>query len=230
MRYQPIVHLEAGVAIGAEAFSRFESGSPLDWFRAAEATGLGSELESRVVHNILDKRHRWPKGWEMVCVNISPERLAEPSMCQLLTSTYGEQLVVELTDQTALPNDVVLRRQLEELRNRGIRIAVSGVRPTEGGLDRVLRIQPEVVKLDVAAVVDIEAGTTTRRHVAELVASCRRAGIFVVAVGVETRAQRDAVQAFGVEAVQGHLYGAPMDLDEAIVMSAHLPSSLEQAS
>jgi EAL domain-containing protein (putative c-di-GMP-specific phosphodiesterase class I) len=228
MRYQPIVHLETGVAIGAEAFSRFPTGSPLDWFRAAEETGLGRELETRVVQNILDKRSRWPKRWEMVCVNISPERLADPAMCELLASTLGEQLVVELTDQTALPSDVVLRRRLEELRNRGVRIAVSGLRPTEGGQDRILRIEPEVVKLDVDAMLDIGAGTSAHRNVAALVATCHRAGIFVVAVGVETAAQRDVAQALGVEAVQGHLYGVPMDLDDAIESCAHLVSPLEQ--
>lgn len=231
MRYQPIVHLEANVAIGAEAFSRFPSGSPLDWFTAAEEFSLGRALECRVVENILSARSAWPSAWEMVCVNVSPERLADPAMRQLLAGAHGGRLVVELTDQTALPSEVLLRRQLEELRNQGVRIAVSGVRPTKSGQERVLRIQPEVVKLDVATLSSIDDDTAAQHDVADLVARCRRSGIFVVAVGVETIAQRTMVGSLGVEAVQGHLYGLPTDIDGVVAAGSQLSSNTaEQAS
>lgn len=231
MRYQPIVHLEANVAIGAEAFSRFPSGSPLEWFKSAEEFGIGRALECRVVENILASRAAWPTAWEMVCVNVSPERLADPAMRQLLASVHGGRLVVELTDQTALPSEVLLQIQLEELRNRGVRIAVSGVRPTKSGQDRVLRIQPEVVKLDVAALSDVGDNPSAEQDIADLVARCRRAGIFVVAVGVETVAQRDMVRSLGVEAIQGHLYGLPMDIDGVIAAGAGSPAtSAERAT
>lgn len=228
VHYQPIVHLETGVAIGAETFARFPKGaSTLDWFRAAEAADLGPELESRIITDILQSRPQWPNLWEMVCVNVSPERLGSALVRYLLAGSSARNLVVELTDQTALPEDVALRRHLEELRNSGTRIAVSGLQPDSRGQERILRIEPEVVKLDAAALQNIGDDTERRENIGRLVDTCRRSGAFVVAVGVETAEQRDEVKGLGVEAVQGHLYAAPLPLGAAIGASADLQMQLD---
>ncbi len=226
VQYQPVVHLETGLVVGAEAFSQFPDTAPtLAWFAAAEAAGLGTELETRIVLNILGSRPRWPKRWEMVGVNVSPERITDERIRKLLTEVGESTLVVELTDQTALPSDMILKDRLEDLRSEGVRIAVSGVEPTDAGYERTLRIQPEVVKLDVRAVPDGNADAPDLQRLSELVTRCQRSGIFVVAVGVETKRQLEQVEALGIDAVQGHLFGRPMDLDDAIEMSsASLPA------
>jgi EAL domain-containing protein (putative c-di-GMP-specific phosphodiesterase class I) len=214
MRFQPIVHLETGVVIGAEAFSRFPSDAPvLDWFRCAEGAGLGPELELRAVDNILAVRSQWPQSWEMVCVNVSPDRLRDDKMRATLSSLAESRLVVELTDQNALPDDWQLRDQLERLRNDGVLIAVSGLRPGDVQYERILRIQPEIVKLDVAVLDELDADPTRRQAVEELVSACRRTGVFVVAVGIESEAQVRLVRSMGIDAAQGHLFGVPSDID-----------------
>ena len=212
MRYQPIVHSDSGRVIGAEAFSRFPSSAPvLDWFRCAERAGYGSELELRAVNNIVETRAEWPETWEMVCVNVSPDRLCDEPMRDALTSSPGRRLVVELTDQTALPTDRLLRQHLDKLRDSGVLIAVSGLRDGDAQFQRILRIEPEVVKLDMSVLVGI-ADDTRRRPVEQLVTTCSRHGIVVVAVGVETDEQLDFVKRVGIDAAQGHLFGAPTDL------------------
>ncbi len=212
MRYQPIVHSDSGRVIGAEAFSRFPSAAPvLDWFLCAERSGYGSELELRAVENIIETRSQWPDTWEMVCVNVSPDRLRDEPMREALTSSPGRRLVVELTEQTALPTDRMLRQHLDKLRDSGVLIAVSGLRDGDAQFQRILRIQPEVVKLDMSVLVGI-ADDTRRQPVEELVTTCSRHGIVVVAVGVETVEQLDFVKRVGIDAAQGHLFGAPTDL------------------
>ena len=212
MRFQPIVHSDSGRVIGAEAFSRFPSSAPvLDWFRCAERAGYGPELELRAVTNIVETRSQWPDTWEMVCVNVSPDRLCDEPMREALTSSPGRRLVVELTDQTALPTDYLLRRHLDKLRDNGVLIAVSGLRDGDAQFQRILRIEPEVVKLDMSVLVGI-ADDTRRRPVEQLVTACSRHGIVVVAVGVETDEQLEFVRRVGIDAAQGHLFGAPTDL------------------
>lgn len=226
IRYQPIVHLETGVVIGAEAFSRFPSDAPvLDWFRCAEDAGLGSELELRAVDNILEVRSRWPQSWEMVCVNVSPERLRDERMRQTLTSLPESRLVVELTDQTALPDDWQLRDQLERLRTDGALIAVSGLRPGDSQYERILRIQPEIVKLDVAVLDRIDADPARKQAVEELVSACRRTGVFVVAVGIEKEDQLRFVRSMGIDAAQGHLFGVPSDIESPSLTERHSAAS-----
>ncbi|MEO6653591.1 MAG: EAL domain-containing protein [Ilumatobacteraceae bacterium] len=226
MRYQPIVHLETGVVIGAEAFSRFPSTAPvLDWFRCAEDAGLGSELELRAVDNILAVRTRWPRSWEMVCVNVSPERLRDEQMRLTLSSVPESRLVVELTDQTALPDDWQLRDQLERLRNDGVLIAVSGLRPGDVQYERILRIQPEIVKLDVAILDRIDTDPARKGAVEALVSACRRTGVFVVAVGIENEEQLRFVRSMGIDAAQGHLFGVPSDIDAPSLTERHLAAS-----
>lgn len=215
MHYQPIVHLDSGIVIGAEAFSRFPSSAPvLDWFRCAENSGLGPQLEFRAVTNILDDRSRWPATWKMVCVNVSPERLSDEGVCSLLTARTDAQLVVELTSQSALPVDVLLRQRLEQLRDQGVRIAVSGATADDETRKRILRVRPEVVKLDRRLIDEIADDHDRQRFVGDMVQRCNQEGIFVVAVGIETTDQLGLAKSLGIEAAQGHLFGAASKLPD----------------
>ena len=186
---------------------------------------MGSELELRAVDNILAVRSLWPQSWEIVYVNVSPERLRDERMRQTLSSLPESRLVVELTDQTALPDDWQLREQLERLRNDGVLIAVSGLRPGDVQYERILRIQPEIVKLDVAALDRIDADPARKQAVEELVSACRRTGVFVVAVGTENEDQLRFVRSMGIDAAQGHLLGMPSDIDAPSLTERHSAAS-----
>jgi EAL domain-containing protein (putative c-di-GMP-specific phosphodiesterase class I) len=213
--YQPIVHLDLGQPIGAESLCRFtgQAYSTAEWFEAAEWHGLGAELEMRAVELTIATRSTWPKSWEMVCLNISPDRLVDPRLDDLLEGYAGKWMVLELTDQTELPDQPHLQRRLEQLRQRGLRVALSGL-ASRDDLPRLRRIQPEVIKLDTTLTTALTTNQPTARHfVEQVIADCRRDGVLVVAVGIETEEQLDMARSIGIEAVQGYHVGRPQSLD-----------------
>lgn len=219
--YQPIVHLETGLSIGAEAFSRFPGpASTGAWFEAAEWYGLGAELEMRAVELTIARRSTWPTSWEMVCLNISPRQFADPRLDALLEPFVGRWTVLELTDQTELPDQLVLQQRLEQLRQRGLRVALSGL-ASDDDLPRLRRIQPEIVKLDPTLTAMLMTNQTIARHfVDEVIARSRRDGALVVAVGIETAEQLEIARSIGIEAVQGYHVGKPEPLDTLLASMA----------
>ncbi len=219
--YQPIVHLETGLSIGAEAFSRFPGAASTGaWFEAAEWYGLGADLEMRAVELTIARRATWPTPWKMVCLNISPHQIADPRLDALLEPYTGRWTVLELTDQTALPDQLVLQQRLEQLRQRGLRVALSGL-ASRDDLPRLRRIQPEIVKLDPRLTASLMIkDTTALRFVEEIMTRGRRDGALVVAVGIENAEQLDIARAIGIEAVQGYHVGKPQPLDTLIAALA----------
>ncbi|NNE13158.1 MAG: EAL domain-containing protein, partial [Ilumatobacter sp.] len=141
-----------------------------------------------------------------------PERLSDEGICSLLTARTDAKLVVELTGQSALPVDVLLRQRLEQLRDQGVRIAVSGAKADEETRLRILRVRPEVVKLDRRLIDEIADDRDRQEFVGNMVQRCNQDGIFVVAVGIETTAQVELAKSLGIEAAQGHLFGAASDI------------------
>ncbi len=77
------------------------------------------------------------------------------------------------------------------------------------GLTLLARFQPDVVKLDMRLVRGIDSNSQRRIIVEAVVALCGRLGIRVVAEGVETRAELDAVRSTGIDLVQGFLLAKP---------------------
>lgn len=204
---QPVVHIQSGVRVGAEALARFPgSMSPAKWFQTAHALEIGAELELRILHEVVQRLDQ--RGTGFVGVNLSPSVLLDPRAMQILRRAADAELVVEITDQTVMPKLSVLRSRLDEARQLGIRVAIH---VSEFGLAtmQLLTIaRPDVIKLDPPMTAAIAAGRATSATAGNLFRFCRQEGVFVVAVGVETRAQLEALQDGGVDAYQGYFVNA----------------------
>src|SRR5439155_7477737 len=88
-------------------------------------------------------------------------------------------------------------------------IAVDDLGAGYAALGALASLEPEIVKLDMSLVRDIDRHATKRRVVAAIATLCRELGGRVVAEGVETEAERDTVLGAGVELLQGYLYARP---------------------
>lgn len=77
------------------------------------------------------------------------------------------------------------------------------------GLGLLARFQPDVIKLDMALLRGVDASEPRRMIVDAMVGLCRRLGVTVIAEGIETRGELDAVRALGIELVQGYLLAKP---------------------
>lgn len=199
---QPVTHIQSGVQVGAEALARFPGSlSTAEWFQTAHALDVGADLELRILHEVVKRLDRGAAGF--VGVNLSPTVLLDPRSMEILRQASDAELVVEITDQTVMPKLSVLRSRLDEVRQLGIRVAIH---VSEFGLATMQMLtiaRPDVIKLDppmTAAVAAGRAGSTTAMN---MFTFCRQEGVFVVAVGVETRQQLDALQHAGVDAYQG---------------------------
>ncbi|MGF1648427.1 MAG: EAL domain-containing protein [Kineosporiaceae bacterium] len=218
---QPIVDLVTGDVAGYELLSRF--GWPLTardadaglaatpppdrWFAAAGRLGLAGDLTVAVLTRALEIRAGVPD--RMFCtVNVGPEHLADPRVREVLDVDL-ERVVVELTEHSGAEPTPELADALAALRARGALIAVDDVGSGYAGLAQLLAVGPEIVKLDRRLTADV--GSDRRRQ--ELVRSLRdlsvRLGAVLLAEGVETYAECEALVRLGVPLGQGYFLGVP---------------------
>ena len=200
---QPVTHIQSGVQVGAEALARFPgSMTTAEWFQVAHALEVGADLELRVLQEVVQRLDQ--RGPGFVGVNLSPGVLLDPRSMGILRGACDVELVIEITDQTVMPKLSVLRSRLDEVRRLGIRVAIH---VSEFGLAtmQLLTIaRPDVVKLDPPISAAVAAGRAGSATAGNLFTFCRQEGVFVVAVGVETREQLDGLLDAGVDAYQGY--------------------------
>lgn len=120
----------------------------------------------------------------------------------------SKRVVLEITerigiDEGAGPTSVAMLRRL------GYRIAVDDLGAGYAALGALATLEPEVVKLDMSLVRDIERHPTKRRVVGAIATLCRELGSKVVAEGVETVAERTVLVDLGIDLLQGYLFAKP---------------------
>jgi len=123
-------------------------------------------------------------------------------------SRISTRVVLEITERTGLdpaagPSRVAMLRKL------GYRIAVDDLGAGYAALGALATLEPEIVKLDMSLIRDIDRHPTKRRVVAAITALCRELGGLVVAEGVETDAEATVCVDSGVDLLQGYLFARP---------------------
>lgn len=208
---QPIQDVITGDRIGAEALARFPgSMPPAEWFRVAHAIGLGHDLELRVVHEVIERASNGLPG--MIAVNVSPQVITDPRLVGLCRQLGNNRLMIEVTDQTSMPEFSTLRNRLDEIRSLGIRIATHVQQFDADALGTLMVAEPDVVKLSFGLTSALAAGRVDVTQARNFFARCRQHGIFIVAVGVEARAQLEILEQIGVDGYQGYItQGAGFD-------------------
>jgi EAL domain-containing protein (putative c-di-GMP-specific phosphodiesterase class I) len=208
---QPIFDLREGNCMGVEALARFPSGwgSPDATFRAADAAGLGVELERLAV------QQAWPileqlRPRQFLTVNLSP--VAAVALAERATA-YAElplnQLVVEITEHTAIDSYAPLRTQLRPLRKLGLRVAVDDAGAGYASLRHVVELRPDFIKVDRDLVHGIADDHARRVAVSAFVLLSLDLNATVIAEGLERPEDLATLQDLGVDAAQGYLLGRP---------------------
>lgn len=209
---QPIVELASGRVIGYEALARFpeSAGWPPDrWFAAADQVGLGTRLETAAVRAALRLAPAVPEG-RTLAVNVSASALLDGTdVAELLSGRHAHRLVLELTEHQAAENPDALTERLGELRAAGIQIAVDDAGAGYAGLEWILRLRPEVLKLDRTLVGGVSEHAGRQAMCEAMVRFTDRTAARLVAEGVETTADRRTLRTLGVSHAQGFLLGRP---------------------
>ena len=223
--YQPIVALQTGQAVGAEALVRWQHPQrglvgPDVFIPLAEATGLMPALGRWILREACRAACRWPVPVAgkapTLTVNVSGRQLEDARFLEdvaeaLATSGLpAERLVLEVTESLLLANPAVTRARLDAVRAFGVRVAVDDFGTGYSSLTCVRQLPLDVFKIDRAFTQGL-ASDPVQRALADTVVRLGAAlGLRTVAEGVETEADRDALLALGCELGQGYLYARPL--------------------
>ena len=211
--FQPIVHCDSDLVIGAEALARFPTApSPGAWFADAARLGLGPALELAAAAAALDERDRLPRS-AYLSLNASVGTVLAPAFAELLADEQPDRVVVELTFRTGRVTLDEIVSAVERVTSLGARVALDDVGGALLAVHDVVGVSPDVVKLDHDLVHALDEPAT--RIIAEgVVAAAQALGAFTIAKGVETEAQLAAVRELAIDAAQGNLLGAPAGASE----------------
>ena len=217
MVFQPIVELRDGRLVGVEALARFDCEPrrpPNEWFADAADVGLGAELELAAVAAAVRHLDRVP-AHAFMSVNVSAAAAMEADLRGLLAGVDGSRLVLELTEHTRIENYDPLLSALYLHRRHGVRIAVDDAGAGYAGLRHILRLRPDIIKLDLDLTRDINTDPARRALAGALKAFGDEIGAVVVAEGIEAHPEVVALQALGVPWGQGFHLGRPAVLPAA---------------
>ncbi len=211
---QPIVHAASGERFGAEALLRSSESSlphPGAVLHAAErlerVQELGRAIRGRAARMLSSSA--CPSG--TLFLNLHPRDLADDQLLDASAplTQVASRVVLEITERASLNGVADLRRRVERLRELGFRIAVDDLGAGYAGLTSFVALQPDLVKIDMSLIHDVDCDTTRQRLVRSMTNVCRDMGILVVAEGIEKEGERRVLVELGCDLLQGYLFGRP---------------------
>lgn len=212
MAFQPIVDVSANRTFAYEALVRTdeESLKRADVLIAtAERLGRVHDL-GRTVRAAVARAATAVPDDVLIFVNVHGLELTDEDLfsdsCAL--APLAPRIVLEITERIGL-DSVAGPARVAMLRQRGYRIAVDDLGAGYAALGALATLEPEIVKLDMSLVRDIDRHPTKRRVVGAIATLCRELGSRVVAEGVETQAEFRTVREAGIELIQGYLLARP---------------------
>jgi EAL domain-containing protein (putative c-di-GMP-specific phosphodiesterase class I) len=218
MAFQPIAELHTGAVVGFESLARFDGRPPETWFDQAATAGLRRELELAAARAAIRSLKDLPEG-AYLTINASPDVAMLPAFLETVSGTGG-RVVVEITEHAPIDDYEALNVALRELRARGVRVAIDDAGAGFANVTHMLRIDADLIKLDVELTRHIDIDVRRRAMVASLVEFSRSVGATLVAEGIETEAELVALRELGVQVGQGYHLGRPAALPSAATRPA----------
>jgi EAL domain-containing protein (putative c-di-GMP-specific phosphodiesterase class I) len=230
--YQPVVRLATGEVVGHEVFSRAGTAGPLEQpaflFTLSERLGLSRELE-RVCRLAALSGLRAAGKVGRLFLNTRPLNMADPEWAGLPLRTALEEAGLSASDvvcevpETSQTNDGFLRgasavmREAEYLseaaaaiRGAGFAVALDEAGTGRSSLELIESIRPDYLKIHRSLISGLDRSLLKQEVVASLRRAAQGAPTELVAVGVETAAERDALVALGIEHGQGWFFSRPL--------------------
>ena len=219
--YQPIWDLDDRRPVGFECLARFsaapsrspDSGSPRPLKRSSAYCSSSPRSGSRC------RRCRRSRRTIYLAVNASPRTILSGELLDVLDGMPAERIVLEITEHAHVEDYDRLLDALQPLRARGVRLAVDDAGAGYSSLQHILQLQPDLIKLDMGLTRNIDLDPARRALAAALVAFARDTGSEIIAEGVETTSELDALRRIGVEKAQGYFLGRPMPFDDAVKLA-----------
>ncbi len=213
MVYQPIVRWSDRSVFGYEALVRSQEPSlphPSALFDAAERLSRLSDIGAAIRRSATGDYGSQPRE-PLLFINLHPSDLLDEQIYDANTplGMFARQTVLEITERARLEQLPDAASKILQLRKLGYRIALDDIGAGYAGLASFALLEPDIVKLDMALVRDLDRAPTKQRLIRSLMEVCRDFGMQVVAEGIETGAERDALLDLGCDLLQGYLFARP---------------------
>ena len=226
---QPIVGLNSGEVVACEALARMPGdASPAWWFAAAGDAGLAVELETLAIRTAFAAFELLPDHLHMA-VNVGTSTATDPRMLALLSSRSLERITIEFTEHTAVTDYHALKTLIDSLRDRGARISVDDTGSGYSGLTHILRLGPDIIKLDRGLVAGLHDDRAKEALASALIAFARSIDAVIVAEGIEFADEAHLLRDLGADSGQGYYFARPME-PEAFIEFAQGRRSVARAT
>ncbi|WP_291982656.1 EAL domain-containing protein [Luteitalea sp.] len=231
--FQPIVDLGTGRLCGFEALLRWchpRRGivSPAEFVPVIEDNGLvvpiGQQFFDRVCRHLREWQQTDTRAEPLtINVNFASRQFVDEELAMQLvrslerTHLSPTQIVIEITERTALQDEERTHRVLEQLRDAGFRIVLDDFGTGYSSLSCLYQLPISGFKLDCALV---QAGQRHPALLKTVVKLAESLELSVTAEGIETEAQCQHLRALGCNMGQGYLFARPVDATQAAEMIA----------
>jgi diguanylate cyclase (GGDEF)-like protein/PAS domain S-box-containing protein len=220
LHYQPVFSADGSRLEGAEALARWNHGTrgpvpPSVFIPLAEECGLIGRLGEQLLARACEQAQKWSQLPEFrIWINVSPVQMKAPGLSSTILQHLAdaglacERLGVEVTE-TALADETVTARELDELSAAGVAIAIDDFGTGYSSLARLSALPIDVLKIDRSFVqqLDLSAGRAAADAIVRL---AHALGLRTIAEGIETNEQLEALRALGNDSASGYLLGRPV--------------------
>jgi EAL domain-containing protein (putative c-di-GMP-specific phosphodiesterase class I) len=210
--FQPIYRLDDGQLFAVEALTRFETDpyeAPDLWFRRAEAAGIAVDLELAALTVAMASAEDRLGSEIALSLNCSPATILDPRLLRLVERAAPRPVILEVTEHAVVSDYTRLGAAMSDLRARGVRLAVDDAGAGFASLRHIVRLAPEIIKLDISLTQDIRHDPIRRALADALIRFADQTGSWLIAEGIETSADLSAWRGLGAQAAQGLLLGRP---------------------
>ncbi len=216
--FQPIYQLQPFQLLGMEILTRPVSpgplGNPEKFFKVALQYGLYAEIEMLAWSRALKIVSAHDRRGSKIFLNCNPYFIESSQFLRVRTLLErshipASDVVLEITERSAIPDYHLFYERLGRYREFGFNFAVDDVGGGYASLESIVEIKPEFVKIDGHIVRDLHHDAFKRSIVQFVVQFCNEHGILVVAEGIESETDLEAVKNLGVDAGQGFFLFKP---------------------
>lgn len=218
MAFQPIVDIETGLAFAYEALVRGENGegaaeviasvTPENRYAFDQQCRVAA-IEGAVAAGILDTSAR-------LSINFLPNAVYSPVACIQLTLQTSkatglpvDRLIFEFTENEQMADTSHVKNIVDSYRKMGFGTAIDDFGAGHAGLGLLAAFQTDYIKLDMDLIRGLDTSLPRRMIVEGVLRIARSLDITVIAEGIETTGEYDALRAMGVRYMQGYLLARP---------------------